>query len=354
MEQTQKKNYFDELNVFRGLVIVWVVLGHSYDPTCAIGFLHTYGYSFHMSAFFMLSGMLFYPKISRIKTFSNAAGTIWGRFKRLMVPYFVYSVITYILKLLFQDYANNEISENIVTDVLLGVNNPNGGLWFLHLLFIISVLAVILCKVPAWITFAGSAVLKVCSLVFDFDIPVITNIFDYSFYFFAGLLLFKYYGDIRSYLYKFIDRKNGKAGITLVSAVLLACSFLLVYFTYQLDFYRYISVAVTLFGIITWYAVSLAVCSFKLPKKAAMVIGSYGMDIYVLGYFVQIPIRVVLGSMLGAPYYLYTTLMFVLGLLLPIPVSKYIIRKVGVFRALFLGDFSKKKNTQNKPGKLYE
>lgn len=352
MKQTQKKKYFDELNVFRGLVIVWVVIGHSYDPTCAIGFLHTYAYSFHMCAFFMLSGMLFYPKIKRIKTFSNAAATVWGRFERLMVPYFVYSAITYVLKLFFQDYANNAVSKNIIIDVLLGINNPNGGLWFLYSLFVISVLAVILCKVPIWVSFAGSAVLKVCSLIFNIDVPVLVSICEYSFYFFAGLLLFKYYGQIRSLVYKFISGKNGKIGITLISAVLLVCSFLIVYFTYQLAVYKYLSVVITIFGIITWYAVSLAVCSFRLPKKVAMVVGSYGMDIYVLGYFVQIAIRVVLGSMLGLPYYLYTTLMFVLGLLLPIPISKYIIRKVSAFRALFLGDFPIKKKTQNKPETL--
>lgn len=343
----EKKKYFDELNVFRALIIVWVVIGHSYDEASGItdflpNFMRVYAYSFHMSAFFLLSGLLFCTKIKRIKTFSDAANTAWDRFKRLMVPYFVYTVITYILKFFFQDYANNQLSPHILTDVLLGINNPNGGLWFLHTLFVLSILAIFVCKVPLGISFIISAALKICSLLFVIDIPVISNICEYSVYFFAGLLLYKYYGAISSRFSKFIKGITGKISVSAVSIVMIVCSFLFVYLTRDMQ-NDYFSVPITVFCIATWYIASFAVCAFNLPKKAAMLTGNYGMDIYMLGYFVQIPIRVVLGSMFSAPYYLYTFLMFVFGLLAPIPISKYIIRRVPLFKALFLGDFPKKR-----------
>lgn len=344
METAVKKKYFDELNVFRALVIVWVVIGHSFNADGSVtGFLHNYAYSFHMSAFFMLSGMLFYPKFSRIKNLSEAAGAVWNRFKRLMVPYFVYTAVTYVLKLIFSEYAKNELSADIILDTLLCRNNPNGGIWFLYALFVISVLAVLVCKVHVWISFVISAVLKAVLAALYINIPIIDFICRYAFYFFAGLLLFKFYTAAREKLFAFMSGKRGKTAVFVLAAVLVAASFAVVYFLNGSEIYDYLSVPVTILCIAAWYSVSVAVCSLGALKKAAMVIGNYGMDIYLLGYFVQISIRVVFGSMLGAPYYLYSVMMFVFGLLLPIPVSKYIVRKVGVFRAVLLGDFPKKK-----------
>ena len=98
-----------------------------------------------------------------------------------------------------------------------------------------------------------------------------------------------------------------------------------------------------IFNILLWYMIALAVTQVKSLKKAFSVIGNYGMDIYMIGYYVQISIRVVCGSMLHMPYIIYSLLMCIAGLLVPIPVSKYIIRKFKITRALMLGDFSKSK-----------
>ena len=38
-----KKKYYSELNIFRGLIIVWVVIGHSFDADGSFfGMLNTY------------------------------------------------------------------------------------------------------------------------------------------------------------------------------------------------------------------------------------------------------------------------------------------------------------------------
>lgn len=341
-----KKKYYDELNVFRALVIVWVVIGHSFDNEGVLGFLHNYAYSFHMCAFFMLSGLLFSSKIGKINSFADAANTVWIKFKRLMVPYFVCTLISYVLKLLFDDFAYNKVSSNIVVDTLLGINNPNGGIWFLYMLFVLSVIAVILCKVPWWINLILSVVLKVIITVNYFSVPVLSTVCFYLIYFYIGIALFRCYSSVNSRIFSLISKKSGKLGVCILSAALLICSFLIVYFQSDIPAYTYISIFVTFYMIFTWYVVSLAVCALNPLKKIAMVIGNYGMDIYIIGYYVQIGIRVVLGSMLGAPYYLYSSLMFVFGLLLPIPVSKYIVRKVGLFKAMFLGEFPKKEKTK--------
>ncbi len=349
METAVKKKYFDELNVFRALIIVWVVIGHSFSPDESVTrFLYHYAYSFHMSAFFMLSGLLFFPKLSRIGSVKDAVVTVWDRFKRLMVPYFVYTVITYVLKLIFSEYAYNELSSDIIVDTLICRNNPNGGIWFLYALFVLSMIAVLVCRIPVWISFIISAALKALSVAVLINIPIVGFICQYSFYFFAGLLLFQYYAAISEKLNRFVSGKKGKSIVLILCMVFLAVSFAVVGLLHNRKIYDYLTVPVTLLGIFTWYIVSFAVCSFKFAKKPAMIIGNYGMDIYVIGYFVQISIRVILGTMLGLPYPLYATMMFLFGLFLPIPISKYIIRKVGIFRAVFLGEFPKKKKSVEK------
>lgn len=61
-----------------------------------------------------------------------------------MVPYFFLTVISVLLKLLFGAFARNPLNySTVVVDVLIGRNNPNGGLWFLYALFIISVFGIL-------------------------------------------------------------------------------------------------------------------------------------------------------------------------------------------------------------------
>lgn len=333
----EKKKYFDELNIFRALIIVWVVIGHSFDAEQSVlGFLHGYAYTFHMNAFFTLSGLLFASKLNKINTVKDKALAIADRAKRLIVPYLFFTAVSYVLKMFFEKYANNELSGNIIVDVLLGQNNPNGGLWFLYALFLISVLFIILKELNKYITFAISVILRLVIFFVEIDITPIAFIMKYAIFFSAGILIKDFYEDISAYL-------KSKKATTVIAVILLIISLAVSYINLYIFTNELFAFAVCIFNIITWYFIATAINNTEFIKKAFMTIGDYGMDIYMIGYYVQIVIRVVLGSMLGVPYLIYSMLMCVLGLVLPVLISKYIIRKVGIFRALMLGDFSKKK-----------
>ena len=96
-------------------------------------------------------------------------------------------------------------------------------------------------------------------------------------------------------------------------------------------------------NIVIYYLLSVVINAFVKLKKPFMTIGNYGIDIYLIGYYVMITLRVLMKSMLGLPYLVYSLSMFVFGLLLPIPISKYIVRKVRILRILALGDYKKSK-----------
>ena len=344
-----KKKYYDELNIFRAFIIILVVIGHSFnrgsDP---LGLLTTYAYAFHMKAFILLSGLLFAKKVLNIKSFKDCLVTIKDRFLKLMVPYFFYTAVSLVLKLIFERYAENRLTLEIVLKSLTGMENPNGGLWFLYALFVLSVIAVLLYKVPIFVGFIVSAGLYIFHVKSGLigDMPVVCYVTYYSFYFYCGMFIYKYYDTISTSVSEYV--KNHRLATSVASFLYLPISFIItVLYVQHIPLSRLSYVAVVFLDIITFYLISVFISTCEKPKKPFMTIGNYGMDIYLIGYYVMITLRVVLKSMLGMPYIVYSVAMFVFGLLLPIPISKYFIRKFRLTRALALGDFSKKEDNSN-------
>lgn len=59
--EKSKKQYFNEINIMRGMAVLCVVIGHSFNPTempTILGFMKSFVYCFHMPAFFFISGFL--------------------------------------------------------------------------------------------------------------------------------------------------------------------------------------------------------------------------------------------------------------------------------------------------------
>ncbi len=340
-----QKKYYDELNIFRGIIIIWVVIGHSfYEMQPVFGFFHSYAYTFHMPAFFLLSGFLFAPKLNRAKTRKNKLSLLGERFKRLIVPYLFLTLVSYILKLIFEKYADNALPDgwNILKDVILGTNNPNGGLWFLYILFMISVIAIIISAVPIKITVIIFAALKIVTLFVNIDIPVIGSACFYGIYFFTGILLIEYYDKVSQFFSKKLSDKKNFYVFSASTAFIAAVSFVITYLYLKSEKNNIILLLICIFNIISAYLTAQLISMLKPVKPSIMTIGFYGMDIYMIGYYVQISIRVIFGSMLHLPENVYTLMMFLFGLLLPIPISKYIVRKITPARRLILGDFSSK------------
>lgn len=346
MEKTKK--YYEELNIFRGLIIVWVVIGHSFvSDNTFFGMLTAYAYTFHMASFFILSGILFAPKVKRISNAKEGINVAFGRFKRLIVPYLFFSAVSYVLKLVFEQYAYNELSEKteIFHDIVFGVNNPNGGIWFLHNLFIFSLFAVILKLLPSWLSFLISCVVYTVNIFVNLGSDF-SSLINYAPFFFLGIFISSYYEKISGLISGVfaVEKKRKKAYLITAFATALSLCIFVIYVKFSLaQINPAFKLIPCLVNILCWYLISFCLSKTQKIKVPFNCIGNYGMDIYMIGYYVQISLRVVLGSMLGLPYLLYSTCMFVFGLILPIPLSKYIVRKVKLFRILVLGDFSQKK-----------
>lgn len=119
------------LDCAKGLAIVLVVLGHSFQY-----YLYPDGfgkalpwrivYAFHMPFFFLLSG--FSSGLSKSLKFSR--DTLVKKLKRLAVPYFAWGVLLFPVSYLYRGW-----SWDLITDLV--VNPSRVGLWYLWTLFFI-------------------------------------------------------------------------------------------------------------------------------------------------------------------------------------------------------------------------
>ena len=68
------------------------------------------------------------------------------------------------------------------------------------------------------------------------------------------------------------------------------------------------------------------------------VCGIYSYDIYLLSYYIQIPMGIVLYRILEMPYVLVVISMFIGGLIMSVAVSKIVIRKSNILSIIMIGN----------------
>lgn len=124
-----------------------------------------------LPVFFMISGMLFYSKEN--KYLNDKSATLWKKFDRLMIPYFIIFTICWWLAL-----------------PKIGVASSSGHLWFVRDLFIIFIISILLAKMPKWVLMSmGGAfyILFILSSKFSILLPeMVENIAHYYIFFISG------------------------------------------------------------------------------------------------------------------------------------------------------------------------
>lgn len=125
----------DWIDFAKGFTMCLVVIGH----TLKTGVVHNAVYAIHVPVFFFLSGVTAKPFLSR--------NQIWSAFKRIMVPYYVFGLLSIIAYFFLGEYASSRLEVNGSMSLLhniwallygscrlgLPFNSP---LWFLPCLLI--------------------------------------------------------------------------------------------------------------------------------------------------------------------------------------------------------------------------
>ena len=142
--------------------IFLVVYGHTPIPEPLVDF----NYCFHMPLFFFISGFLF-----RRDKFSSFWPFFRHRFNQLIIPYFLFNIITYLFWLLAGRHFGSDSGTQVsVWTPLLGMiygSNAGdflihcGSLWFLPCLFVVEILYFLFQRVfPSFILIAVFLVLS--------------------------------------------------------------------------------------------------------------------------------------------------------------------------------------------------
>ncbi|MBI5570234.1 MAG: acyltransferase [Desulfomonile tiedjei] len=131
----------------KGVAIILVVIGHvpgrlEHAPP----FLQASKdiiYLFHMPLFMCLAGVASGFTSARLVSLPDYAGFVWRKFERLMVPYCTLSVAYFVLQWVAQSFMHfkRPIDLQLILTAFVDPGlGPMGPLWFLYVLFEVSVL----------------------------------------------------------------------------------------------------------------------------------------------------------------------------------------------------------------------
>lgn len=324
-----------ELNISRGIGIFLVILGHSF-PTETFNnnflwvYIHKFIYSFHMPLFFFLSGFFAF-KIYDIYNLKQYKKFICKKFKRLMIPYFLITLIAVPIKLFMNKFAERPTTLNkLLMDILIyPLNNPIIFFWFLHALFLVFLIAIVFVKMPKKYMVIITCILSLLPFQYT-KLFNINGIIHYGVYFYIGLYIKDFYKGI----------KIKKTLILPILALLIGINFVN---TNSINILNLIFLTTSMLGIYLCVNISYLIKDKNIGELFNM-LGDYSYDIFLISWFFQTGSRIVFYQMLHFNYNISILIMFISGFL-PILLSKFILRKSIILSELFLGR-DKKENPQ--------
>lgn len=139
------------LDSAKGIAMILVILGHELQP-----FFEELGspvvvfiYSFHMPLFFLITGFLFSNKNLQ----KNFASYSKIKLKRLILPYFIYQIISILFINGFTYLTTHQFRYNLIETLqqlfyLNGTVGWNSPLWFLVVLFFLELLMYFILRCP--------------------------------------------------------------------------------------------------------------------------------------------------------------------------------------------------------------
>ena len=203
----QKSTQFSHITILRTFAILIVVFGHGFIIyqqswgifSAAVGsvffsFLKLYLDTFLMPLFVLVSGYLFYYAINERGKYASFSQLVKYKTFRLLVPY-IFVALFYIVPLRYlvgyENYVNQPFLRVLIEKIIL--MRDNGNLWFLGMLFGISILTWFIekkTKLHAVVKFGIYAALYFVSLLVP-TVLQIDSVLHYMIYFFMGGLLLK-------------------------------------------------------------------------------------------------------------------------------------------------------------------
>ena len=279
--------------------------------------LHDVIYSFHMPLFFFLAGFM----VSRQKMLDRAQkplDLVRKRVSRLLVPYIFVGLCYAPFKMLLSNFANKPYDISTIWQIVIGVN-PDGELWFLYALFVITVIAALFAFRISLLGLVAAAALLIWN-----PWGIITN---FLFFFLLGIYMRREHKD-------FVLHLTARHILTTVAVSLIGLYGLL-----GLKEHACFLLTATS-GTVLVLRLSLVLSRQESALSSLSNLlehwGILSMDIYILSDIIKIPFRIILWNKLHL-YTLSFILCTVLAIVLSVWLSEHLIRKNSWLRFLILG-----------------
>lgn len=185
----EKEIWVDNVKV---IACILVVLGHFFQSMVKANIISDNDlyewfnqtiYYFHVPLFFVCSGYL-YQKFSSVNTIQSWGKNIFKKGIVLGIPYFLFSLITWILKNFFSG-AVNEQAVGLIDTLLI---HPSAPYWYLYALFFIFLITpTFLNKKMMFVGLMVAILAKIIILINNVTIPVISYILENEIWFVGGM-----------------------------------------------------------------------------------------------------------------------------------------------------------------------
>lgn len=155
----------DYIDIAKGIGILAVVWAH----ILVKGVSHEIIYAFHMPLFFFLSGMLFRPD-----KYENFFSFVKAKTKRLIIPYLVYSILTWAVWVVFRSIRGEDYDffKPLLQTLLAQGSGAylvhNSALWFIPCLFAVELIYYGFVQMKEWATIAFCVFMSVVGSVLMF------------------------------------------------------------------------------------------------------------------------------------------------------------------------------------------
>lgn len=270
----KKEMWIDNVKIFACL---FVVLGHFFQSMVTSSIIHqnelynwfnTSIYYFHVPLFFICSGYL-YKKVHHYSTVKSHFKLIEKKLINLGIPYFTFSLITWILKNVFSSNVNNQ-TDGFIKSLFI---EPIPPYWFLYCLFFLFLITPIFKKDSQnYCIFLVALMLNILIQFVSIDIYIIQKICINLIWFSLGIIL------EQSNFYRTTKRKTLYINI----ALLLLFISLSIIFSLRRNFFPCKNLLMGLISCFSFLGIINYISKTKKQTKILMFLSRYTMHIFLL------------------------------------------------------------------------
>ncbi len=320
----ERETWLDSL---KGFAIILIVLGHTieriktgtgYDPAL-LHFTDVVINRIHNHIFFITSGFLVgkYGR-ERLTNRKEVQHYLKNRSLDLLLPYCYFAILTWVGKFIFSDYVVHKVG---ISDLLLMFINPVAFMWYIYVLFLITVIVLylmLLTKQNDKIVLLVSFFLLVFNVVLEPSQPLVFRICQNCFIFVLGIYVAKNQS---------IFQLNSV--FVLLGVLTAVFSYLSYVYENQSEFiFAVTNVSSSLFFLILFYR--LRHISFKIFNK----LGNETFYIYIMNPIILNAIKMVFLKADYANILIWFITMMICGLGLPMLYS-LVAKRIWIFEIIF-------------------